>query len=263
MASFRRVLVGNVGLIVLFLAGAGGRLAAQDHPGQYTQADIDEGTRVYNAQCAQCHGPNGDQVSGVDLRRGQFRRSSSDEDLTRVVRDGIASVGMPPFALRPAEMTGVIAFIRAGFDRTVAAARVGNPVRGRALFDGQATCATCHRVNGVGSRLAPDLSDIGAARTAGALQQALLDPSSVMMPINRPVQIVMKDGKTIRGRRLNEDTYTVQVMDESEQLRSIDKSAITRLVVETRSTMPSYAGKLTTDEVSDLVAYLLSLKGAP
>ena len=169
---------------------------------------------------------------------------------------------MPPFALQPSELTGVIAFIRAGFDRTAVAARVGNLVPGRALFVGKGACATCHRVNGVGPRVAPDLSDIGAARTAGALQQALLDPTSVMMPLNRPVQILMKDGKTIVGRRLNEDTYTVKVIDDHEQLRSIAKTDIGRLVVETKSTMPSYAGRLTPEELSDLVAYLLSLKGA-
>ena len=45
-----------------------------------------------------------------------------------------------------------------------------------------------------------------------------------MMPINRPVRIVMKDGRTITGRRLNEDTYTVQMIDDQEQLLSIAKS---------------------------------------
>lgn len=249
-------------LLLTLAAAACAHLSAQDHPGQYTQADIDAGTRVYNTQCAQCHGPNGDQISGIDLRRGQFRRSSSDDDLSRVIRDGIPSVGMPPFALQEPELTGVIAFIRAGFDRTVSAARVGNAARGRALYDGKGACATCHRVDGVGSRIAPDLSDIGAGRTAGALQQALLEPTAVMMPINRPVRITMKNGKTIAGRRLNEDTFSVQIIDDHEQLQSIPKTNISRMVVETTSPMPSYANKLTTEEVSDLVAYLLSLKGA-
>jgi mono/diheme cytochrome c family protein len=75
------------------------------------------------------------------------------------------------------------------------------------------------------------------------------------------VRIVMKDGTTINGRRLNEDTYTVQVIDEKEQLRSILKSDTRSYIVETRSPMPSYATRLTEEELSDLVAYLLSLKG--
>ena len=111
----------------LAIGGLCAALAAQDHPGQYSQADVDAGTRVYNAQCAQCHGPNGDQVSGIDLRLGRFRRASSDEDLSRVITTGVASVGMPPFALQPAELTGIVAFIRAGFDRTAVAVRVASP----------------------------------------------------------------------------------------------------------------------------------------
>jgi len=247
--------------VVVLGARPGAQAESQDHPGQYSQADIDVGTRLYNGQCAQCHGANGDLVQGVDLRRGQFRRSSSDEDLARVITNGIPGAGMPPFALQPFELTGVLAFIRAGFDPLSAAVKVGNPTRGRAIYDGKGACATCHRVNGIGSRVAPDLSDVGAARTPAAIQRSLLDPSSGMMPINRPVRIVMKDGRTITGRRLNEDTYTVQVMDAQERLLSIAKSDTRSVAVDTTSTMPSYAKSLTADELSDLIGYLLTLKG--
>jgi hypothetical protein len=93
------------------------------------------------------------------------------------------------------------------------------------------------------------------------LQRSLLDPSSQMMPLNRPVRIVTKDGKTINGRRLNEDTFTVQLIDDHERLMSIDKSSIKTMTVDTKSPMPSYADKLTAEEISDLIAYLLTLKG--
>ena len=242
-------------LVTLGLAPAG----AQDHPGQYSQVDIDAGSRVYNAQCAQCHGANGDMVPGVDLRRGLFKRSSSDEDLARVITAGVPGAGMPPFALQPAELTGVVAFIRAGFDST-SAVRIGNAGAGRQIFEGKGACGSCHRVTGRGPRAAPDLSDIGLARTPAALQRTLLDPSSGMMPINRPVRIVTKDGRTVTGRRLNEDTYTVQVMTDAEQLLSLAKSELRSYVVETTSRMPSYAGALTDDEIADLIAYLLTLK---
>ncbi len=237
------------------LAGAG----AQDHPGQYSQADIDAGSRVYNSQCVQCHGPNGDMVPGIDLRRGLFRRSSTDEDLAQVIVAGVPGAGMPPVALQPPELTAVIAFMRAGFDRT-STVRIGDPARGRDVFDGAGACGTCHRVNGRGPRTAPDLSDIGLTRTPAALQRSLLDPSSGMMPINRPIRIVTTDGRTITGRRLNEDTYTVQLMTDREQLLSISKADVRSYVVEPRSTMPSYAGRLTADEISDAIAYLLTLK---
>jgi putative heme-binding domain-containing protein len=234
-------------------------LLAQDHPGQSSQDAIDAGSRVYNAQCAQCHGPNGDTVSGVDLRRGLFRRASSDDDLARVIVAGVPGAGMPPFALQPAEVTAVIAFIRAGFDRT-SPVRIGDAERGRGVFDGKGACGSCHRLDGRGPRAAPDLSDIGLARTPASLQRSLLDPSSGMMPINRPVRIVTQDGRTLTGRRLNEDTYTVQLFTDTEQLISLAKSDIRSYEVSTTSTMPSYANRLTADEVADLIAYLLTLK---
>src|ERR1041384_1720365 len=232
--------------------GAGAQQNPAEHPGQYSQADIEAGSRLYSAQCQQCHGLTGDQVTGIDLRRGQFRRANSDQDLAKVITGGVPGTAMPPFALQPPEVNSVIAFVRAGFDPAGTAVKVGNAARGRQVFEGKGGCTSCHRVDGRGPRVAPDLSDVGAARSPGSLQRSLLDPSSQMMPINRPVRIVMKDGKTVGGRRLNEDTFTVQVIDEQERLVSVDKSAIKSMTVETKSTMPSVAGKLTNDEISDV-----------
>lgn len=247
--------------VVLLIAHGRAQQFIQDHPGQYSQADIDIGARLYNAQCAQCHGPNGDQVSGVDLRRGPLRRAASDEDLAKVITNGLPGTGMPPFALQPAEMTGIIAFIRAGFDPAVRPIRIGTPSRGQTIVEGKGGCLACHRINTTGSRVAPDLTDIGAARTAEALHRTLVDPTSGMMPINRPVRVVMKDGRTLNGRRLNEDTYTVQLIDDKEQLHSITKSDMRTYTVETTSTMPSYASRLTPEELADVIAYLLTLRG--
>jgi putative heme-binding domain-containing protein len=248
-----------VALLCFAAVAAAAQNITQDHPGQYTQQEIDAGSRLYSTQCATCHGANGDQVSGIDLRRGQFRRAASDDDLAQVIRTGTPA-GMPPFTLSPAELTGVLAFIRAGFDVTGEAVKVGDPGRGQTVFEGKGSCGTCHRVRGRGPRVAPDLSDIGAARSPAALQRSLRDPSGAMLPINRPVRIVMRDGRAISGRRLNEDTYTVQVIDDRERLLSLSKGDIRNLEVSTVSSMPSYASALTPDEQADLVAYLLSLR---
>jgi putative heme-binding domain-containing protein len=137
---------------------------------------------------------------------------------------------------------------------------VGSASRGQAIVEGKGECLTCHRIRDRGPRVAPDLSDIGLARTPAAIQRSLLDPTSGMLPINRPVRIVMKDGRTIAGRRLNEDTYTVQLIDAEERLRSIAKSDIRTLTVETRSPMPAYGTRLSAAELSDVLAYLLTLK---
>ena len=243
--------------------GASGLNAAplQDH-GQYTASQIDIGTRVYRGQCESCHGPLGNLVSGVDLRRGQFKRVTSDADLARVITEGLPGAGMPPFALHPGELTGIVAFIRAGFDPDARAVRIGSAPAGRAIVEGTGECLMCHRIGTAGSRVAPDLTDIALARPADALLRSLTDPISGMLPINRPVRITMKDGKTvITGRRLNEDTYTVQIIDDKEKLHSIAKSDMKAYVVETKSPMPSYAGRLTEDEIADVIAYLLTLRG--
>jgi putative heme-binding domain-containing protein len=250
--------------VVIALAAYGpvsAQRPSQDHPGQYTAADIESGSRSYAAQCALCHGPIGDAVSGIDLRRGQFRQAMSDEDLGRVIVTGVPAVGMPAFKLQPSEVDGLIAFIRAGLDVSGTAVKVGHAKRGQALFEGKGACVTCHRVDGKGPRLAPDLSDIGAIRTPAALQRSLLEPTKAMLPINRPVRAVTRDGRTIRGRRLDEDTFTIQLIDEQERLVSLVKADLREYELATSSPMPAMAGKLTDEELADLVGYLLSLKG--
>jgi putative heme-binding domain-containing protein len=232
---------------------------AQEH--HYTSAEIEAGARIYNTQCTLCHGPNGDGVNGIDLRRGVFRRSHSNEDLANVITTGIAAVGMPAFKFQPAEVGAVIAFIRAGFDPVGSDVKIGDRERGGALFAGKGRCGTCHRVNGVGPRTAPDLSDIGAIRTPSALQRSLLDPTATMFPISKPVRAVTKDGRTIRGRRLNEDTFTVQLIDDQDQLVSLVKADLREYEIGKTSPMPPASPAFSEDEIADLVAYLLTLKG--
>jgi putative heme-binding domain-containing protein len=269
LATSRR-LRWNIGwslwLVGAALFGAGSEIrvenAAQDHPGQYSPADIVNGSRLYGEQCTTCHGPAGNLVGNVDLRRGQFRNASSDDDLKKVIATGIPNTAMPPFKFTQSELNAVVAYIRSGLDVNSRAAVVGNAARGRAIFEKKGMCATCHRVNGVGPiGLAPDLTDVGANRTPFSLQMSVLDPSAAMMPINRPIRIVMRDGKTIRARRLNEDTYSIQLVDEQGRLQSIMKADVREYEILKTSPMPAYQGKLSTEEVADLVAYLLSLRG--
>ena len=250
--------------LALYLAAAtvSAQTPIQDHPGQYDRADIETGSRLYANQCVACHGPNGDMVAGVDLRRGQFKTAVSDEDIARVVVAGRPAAGMPAFVTLPSsEVTAIIAFIRAGFDSVANSVKVGNPARGQSLFSGKGGCATCHRVNGRGPRGATDLSDIGTIRTPASLQRALLDPAGSLLPANRTVRAVTRDGRNVRGRRLNEDTHTVQIIDEQERLVSLTKADLRSLEMSPVSAMPPAAKSLTADEISDVIGYLLSLKG--
>ena len=230
---------------------------AGDH--QYTTEAIQAGSQVYTQQCALCHGPQGALVDGVNLSRGQFRTAQSDDDLRLVISQGAAQGRMPAFALRAEEMNGIIAYIRAGFDTEGVAVRIGDPVRGKQLFEGKGECANCHRVRGVGPRTAPDLSNIGALRTPASLQRNLLDPATALLPINRPVRIVTRNEETIVGRRLNEDTFTVQVIDSQERLRSLKKTDLVSYEISNEPSMRPT--NMSSDEVADVIGYLLTLRG--
>jgi cytochrome c oxidase cbb3-type subunit 3 len=248
---------------VLVFLGAlwGPAVRAQDRAAQYAPADIRYGAQIYTAQCSACHGANGDQVNGVDLRAGQLRRAASDTELRAVVTNGIPGTVMPPFKFDPPELTGIVAYIRNMRDFDARAVTLGDPRRGQAWFEGAGGCASCHRVYGKGPRVAPDLSDIGAIRTADILQRTLLDPNGSMLPMNRSVRAVTRDGKVINGRRLNEDTYSVQLIDNQEHLLSLAKADLAEYTVVKTSTMPSYKDKLSAQDLADVIAYLLSLKG--
>jgi putative heme-binding domain-containing protein len=216
---------------------------------------------LYGANCAFCHGAAGDAIPNVDLRSGKFRKAVSDEDLGRVIVAGVPGTAMPPHKFQDAELTGIVAYVRSMRGVRAAAVGVGDARRGQEIFAGKGACRSCHRVNGQGSRLAPDLSDIGTIRSATALQGSLLDPTANMLPINRTVRATAKDGTVITGRRLNEDTYSVQLIDTQERLVSLAKADLKEYAVIKTSSMPAYRGKLTAQELADVVAYLLTLNG--
>ena len=233
----------------------------QGHPEDYVQADIEYGARLYAEQCASCHGDNGDGVAGVELRSGKFKNAATDPQLRTVITNGFPNAGMPAFTFDSSELTGLVAFLRNmnTFDR--GSSKAGDGGRGKTVLEGKGACLSCHRIDNVGSRKAPDLSDIGAIRSAGSLERSLRNPTSQMVPINRPVRIVTRDGKVIEGRRLNEDTFTVQLADLEGRLISLSKADLREYRVSTVSTMPSYEKELSSQEIADVVSYLLSLKG--
>jgi putative heme-binding domain-containing protein len=230
-------------------------------PGGYAPADIRYGAQIYAAQCTPCHGVSGNQINGVDFGSGQLRRAPTDFDLRSIVTTGIASTAMPPFKFDASELAGIIAYIRNFRDYDASGETIGDRDRGKAWFEGAGGCANCHRVYGKGPRFAPDLSDIGSIRSADYLQRTLLDPASSMLPVNRSVRIVTRDSKLINGRRLNEDTYSVQIIDDQEHLLSLYKADLREFTVLTTTTMPSYKDKASAQEQADVIAYLLSLKG--
>jgi len=246
--------------ILAFLAATFGlsvSLVAQHETAQ----DIEDGGRAFRNTCANCHGPDGDQVSGIDLHRGIFRRAKTDQDLVQIIRTGIAGTSMPASDMSVVQAEQIVGYLRsvAATKRSVSA--VGNLERGKTVFEGKGACATCHRVFGAGARLGPDLSNVGQLRRAVELETSLVEPGKEIFYTNRTYRVVTKSGQTITGRLLNLDSFTVLMLDGKEQLRSFDKSTLRDFGIVDTSPMPSYKDTLNAQELADVVSYLVSLKG--
>jgi cytochrome c oxidase cbb3-type subunit III len=139
---------------------------------------------------------------------------------------------------------------------------VGDAVYGKMIFEGKGNCTGCHRIKGNGSHFGPDLSEVGA-RNPAQLETSIIDPDAEIAPANRIYRVVQKNGTTTVGRLLNEDTFSVQVIDKTERLLSFQKADLKEYAFETKSPMPSFKDKLSTQELADVVAYLGSLKPPP
>jgi putative heme-binding domain-containing protein len=107
----------------------------------------------------------------------------------------------------------------------------------------------------------PDLSEIGAYRRYSELTRSIVDPDAEILPSNRTVYAVKNSGTTIVGRLLNQDTFSIQLITSDEQLMNLSKSELRKWDFAANSPMPSYRGKLNSQELADLTNYLVSLKG--
>lgn len=236
--------------------------------------ELERGRTHYIASCARCHGVNGGGGEGPPLARATLMRAPDDATLAGIILGGIEGTGMSgSWWLSPGETEQVVAYVRSlapsGPDE--AEILTGDPARGRALFDDEG-CARCHTVGGFGTARGPDLTTVGARRGASHLREAIVDPAASLprgltaMPRDfvdyLVVRVVDSGGAQVRGMRMNEDTYTIQIKDARGVLYSFDKPDLLDLEREfDRSVMQSYADRLTDEQIDDLVAYLASLTG--
>jgi putative heme-binding domain-containing protein len=226
----------------------------------YSPADIQSGKQLYGVNCSNCHGPNGDFVSGVDLGHGSFHRASTDNELVAIMVQGIMGTPMPPANLSDQQAHQIVAYLRSLAASETPGANKADLAHGKSLFESKG-CLNCHRVKDHGSRVGPDLSDIGARRKAADIEHSIIDPNAEILPENRYVRVVTRDGATVTGRILNEDTYSLQLIDSKEKLLSIQKADLRQFEFLKDSPMPSFREKLSGNELSDLAGYLASLKG--
>ena len=229
-----------------------------------TRESIDNGRAIFQSGCVRCHGAGGDQVAGVTLAGGRFRHATTDQELTKIITDGIPLTGMPASNLSDQEAVKVVAYLRSlatgGGAAAALASLPGDVERGKALFEVKGNCLTCHSVDSRGARLGLDLGSAGL-RPAAELKRSILEPDAEIKPDNRFVRIVTRSGSTVTGRLLNNDLFSVQVLEQPGRLRSFARADIKEFSPLKNSIMPSYQGRLTEEELTDIVKYLSSLRG--
>lgn len=257
MLSLRFSSLAPVAGLALGLAMPAGALFAQQG---YSPADIQAGKQLYRVNCTHCHGPNGDSVAGIDLGHGTFKRASTDNELAAIMEQGIMNTPMPPANLSDPQAHQIVAYLRSLAAATDTGGNKADLAHGKALFSSQG-CMNCHRVRGEGSRVGPDLTNVGARRKRDDIERSILNPDAEILPENRYIRVVTRDGATITGRILNEDTFSLQIIDTKEKLLSLQKADLSKFEFLKNSPMPSYRDKLSGDELADLVGYLVSLKG--
>jgi putative heme-binding domain-containing protein len=234
------------------------------------------GEYEFRINCAFCHGLGARGGGrGPDLSKPTKRHGSADGDLFRTISNGVAGTAMPAngtngqgVGMTDDEIWQIITYIRS--IEVKAPPLEGNGVHGKELFSGSAGCSTCHMVHGQGGRVGPDLGDVGTSRTSAALIESIREPNRRLawgLTENtkefaqeyRSVTVVAEDGKEFRGVTLNEDQFTVQMMDMGQRVHSFDKSRL-RSFEETReSVMPAYDEQTLSDrDLKDILAYLAS-----
>lgn len=250
-------LVSTLVACLLMIAGAAAAAQHLTRP-----ADLDDGARMYRSSCALCHGLDGTRVSGVNLGSGQFRRASSDDDLVRIIRTGIPGTAMPSNTFTDQEAASLVAFLRAmpTLSGSVPLTASSDVKRGQALVEGKGQCLTCHKIGPGGNKSGPDLSGIGRLRKADELALSIVEPDAEVLYSYRTFRGTTRSGSTSTGRVLNEDAFTVQIVDGNGQLVSLTKSDLRQYEFLKQSPMPSYRKTFTADELSDVVAYLVSLR---
>jgi len=219
---------------------------------------VASGAKLFRSHCAECHGPNGRGGRGPDLTRGSFRHGSSSQALFNTISNGVPGTEMPVSYFPPNQIWQLVAFVKSLSRPDSSSSVPGNPESGARLFR-QNGCATCHFTGKGGGRLGPDLTDIGSIRSAAYLRAAITNPNANAKDTYRAVRVVDNTGRQIAGVRLNEDTYSIQIMDYQENLLSFWKRDLRELEVSKDSPMPSFSS-LPHSDLDDLTAYLVSLK---
>jgi cytochrome c oxidase cbb3-type subunit III len=266
------------GTLQMAFGGAGVALGGQVKNPFADDAKVAKlGESQFRANCAFCHGLGAKGGGrGPDLTSAQKHHGNTDAEMFHNIHDGIPGTAMPAateggigVGMSDDEIWQVIAYIRR-VEKKATSAETGDAAHGKELFYGTAACGTCHMVNGKGGRLGPDLSSTGASRSVEYLTESLRSPSKrlakgILQPLKDFAQeyetatVVTSDGTKLLGVILNEDSFTVQMLDTREELHSFEKAKLRSYEKTRESLMPAYDAKTVTDkDLKDLIGFLLA-----
>jgi cytochrome c oxidase cbb3-type subunit 3 len=233
-----------------------------DNPYTSTQ-DVQTGEQLFGSQCSVCHGvgATGGEI-GPDLSSGVFSNASTDAGLFGVISEGVPNTAMIGINATRTDQSvwQIVTYLRSlsGGQRVAVA---GDASSGERLFRGQGNCTSCHVVEGVGGRHGPDLSTIGDRRSPDQLLSDLVDPDERVEPRWWRMRVTHVDGTRIGGLRMNEGTYSLRILDDDDNLWSLQKRDLRESERIETSSMPAYGGIMTEGQLEDLVAYVYGLTG--
>ena len=252
-----RVLV-HTGCVALFLPLTAFAQTRQAAPAG--ASDPAAGRRIFDSQCAWCHGNEGDGGMGPNLH-GRLRHATTLTSIVEIINRGIAGTDMPSFRLTERETRQTATYVQT-LSRSAARPGPGNAERGAAVYQSTG-CGSCHAIDGRGGILGPELTTIGGRRGAAYLREAIVKPAAAHPPGYLVVRAVPASGAEVRGIRLNEDVFWIHIRDASGNVHALQKSELVRVDRELEATlMPSYESRLPPEQLDDLVTYLATLRGA-
>lgn len=236
------------------------------------------GEYEFRINCALCHGLGAHGGGrGPDLTGAQKRHVHSDEEMFQVISNGIPGTVMPAngtngqgVGMTDEEIWQITTYIRS-VEVKAPAHLTGNTAHGKELFYGDANCSLCHMIEGKGGRVGPELTGVGGSRTREAIIDSVRSPSRRLawgltestkeFPQEyETITVVTVDGKEIKGVALNEDNFSVQMMDSSEKIYLLDKDKLRSFRKSRDSLMPQYTSDgLSDKDLEDIVAYLISV----
>jgi len=263
-------------LATILLGMAGARAADEGNPLAKDPKAAKAGEYEFRINCALCHGLGAHGGGrGPDLTRAQKKHAHSDAELFQVISNGIPGTVMPAngtngqgVGMTDEEIWQIITYIRS-VEVKAPARPIGNAAKGKELFFGDANCSLCHMVEGKGGRVGPELTGVGGSRTREAIIDSVRNPSRRLawglteatkeFPQEyETITVVTADGKEIKGVALNEDNFSVQMMDTNEQIHLLEKDKLRSFKKSRESMMPKYDAEVLSDkDLEDVVAFLI------